>query len=138
MSADWHVRVANADGQTVSIAVNIGLYDDAPVAHRAHVYLLTIALLRPGADGLPDAEEIRALDAIEAQVSSDAAAAVDLIKAGSVTGRRVRQMIFYGRPSVNFAPVVTQTTRKHPPYQFSLISKDDPQWETYWALYPEA
>lgn len=137
MSGDWHIRVATADGDAVSIAVNVSLYDDAPVAQRGHVYLLTVALLRPGRDGLPDAEETRALDAIEAHITTGAAA-VDLVKAGSVTGRGVRQLIFYGRPAINVAPVVTQTTRKHAPYRFSLISKDDPDWETYWSLYPKA
>ncbi|GAC1655308.1 MAG: hypothetical protein NVS9B12_06340 [Vulcanimicrobiaceae bacterium] len=131
----WHHRTARIHESCASVVLNAGLYDAAPVKDCPQAYLLTIALLHPDPQGLASADEASTLGGIEAQISSDARN-LGLIKAGSITGRNVRQIVFYGAPSIDLQPLVAFTTRKNRPYRFSLISKADPRWDTYWSLYP--
>ena len=133
--AAWHARVARIDDAYSSVVINTALYDCAPDEARPHVYLLTIALLTPDAEGLASDQEALTLKPIETQITTDVCI-LGLVKAGSITGRKVRQVIFYGASSIDLQPVITQTTRKNRPYRFSLISKDDPDWGVYWSLYP--
>lgn len=136
--ADWSSYFARMEGAPISIAVDLALKAQAPMAEKPTAYTVAVALREPDEHGMTGEHEYRTLQSIEEEL----AAALEprgIIEAGRVTGRGMRTFHYYG-PQVDGADeIVAEVMGFHSEYRYRALAADDPAWSIYNAyLYPDS
>jgi regulator of RNase E activity RraB len=136
--ADWSSYFARMEGSPISIAVDLGLRDSAPVEEKPTAYTVAVALRSPDEHGMTSEVEYRALQAIEEELAG-ALQPYGIIEVGRVTGRGMRTFHYYGPPiDGDIAEMVHSVMEGHADYKYRALSASDPTWTIYTAyLYPD-
>lgn len=136
MSDQWDFYECTVDDARAFIALDLGIYDEAPDASRPVTVRVTVPLLSPREDGLPSSEERPRLDAIEDAVRTE------FEKAGAVQVGRASfggaiRYYFYARTEDDARIVAARCAELVTDREVEIGGYDDPQWEQYFEfLYP--
>lgn len=135
--ADWSSYFARMEGAPISIAVDLGFRDRAPVEEKPTAYTVAVALQEPDEHGMTGEREYRALQSIEDQLAG-ALQPRGIVEVGRVTGRGMRTFHYYGPPAEDIAVLVRQVMNGHEDYRYRALAAEDPAWTIYTAyLYPD-
>lgn len=135
--ADWSSYFARMEGAPISIAVDLGFRDAAPVGDKPTAYTVAVALQEPDEHGMTGEREYRALQSIEDQLAG-ALEPRGIVEVGRVTGRGMRTFHYYGPPAEDIAVLVKQVMHSHEDYRYRALAAEDPAWTIYTAyLYPD-
>jgi uncharacterized protein (TIGR01619 family) len=137
MSERWGSYFCNVNDQLASIALNLDLISDAPIAAKPWLLWVWVYLRSPRADGLSDRAEFDTLCAVEDELVKAVAKACGAIEAGRITTDGHREFYFYGATDKGFDSAVTLSLELFGQYKFDLGSQHDPEWSQYHnVLYP--
>jgi hypothetical protein len=110
-------------------------HDAAPLAGRPEYEIqigLAVPLLDPGPDGLPQEDELPALDAIERVVVEEAGDRAVLV--GVISTGGVREFVLYtgdGQWLEEFQGAISAAIGTH---EIQMMARRDPEWRVYRAF----
>ncbi len=135
--ADWSSYFARMEGAPISVAVDLGLRERAPLPDKPSAYTIAVALRRPDEHGMTGQDEYRTLQQIEEELGA-ALSPHDIIEVGRVTGRGMRTFHYYGPQIENIGSLVDDVMNFHAEYKYRALAADDASWTIYSAyLYPD-
>ncbi|MFN2449915.1 MAG: DUF695 domain-containing protein [Candidatus Baltobacteraceae bacterium] len=135
--ADWSSYFARMEGAPISVAVDLGLRERAPLDDKPSAYTVAVALREPDEHGMTGEQEYRTLQTIEEQLVA-ALAPHGIVQVGRVTGRGMRTFHYYGPPVDNIAALVDEIMNFHAEYKYRALAAEDPAWTIYSSyLYPD-
>lgn len=135
--ADWSSYFARMEGSPISIAVDLALRTQAPMAEKPAAYTVAVALREPDEHGMTGEHEYRALQSIEEELAG-ALEPRGIIEVGRVTGRGMRTFHYYGPLVDDASEIVAEVMGFHSEYRYRALSASDPTWSIYSAyLYPD-
>lgn len=135
--ADWSSYFARMEGAPISVAVDLGFRDRAPVEAMPSAYTVAVALRTPDEHGMTGQDEYRALQTIEEELAA-ALARLGIVEVGRVTGRGMRTFHYYGPAVDGLARAVEDVMNFHAEYKYRALAAEDPGWTIYSAyLYPD-
>lgn len=135
--ADWSSYFARVEGAPISIAVDLGLRERAPVPDKPTAYTVAVALRSPDEHGMTGKAEYEVLQDIEEALARTLRTR-EVIEVGRVTGRGMRTFHYYGPPDAKVTEAVDDVMRMHAEYRYRALAASDPAWSLYTAyLYPD-
>lgn len=135
--SDWDAYVMEVKGKPVSILVDLGLAEKAPMKDRPFAVVVRTKLRQPGTDGQPILQEMPILDSMEEAIIRRLGRAIGAIYAGRFTQRGLREFCFYALDSVGYADALLTAFRSFPDYEWLGKAVADKEWSNYFdMLYP--
>lgn len=136
MTDHWDYYFLRVDDQPASIFLNLGLFDEAPIAAQPHMAYVRLHMQNPRNDGLSSQEEFDALVALEDHVSA-ALQGKDTTFVGRCTTAGSRDFFFYIAQPDDWAARVAKALETYPDYEFDVGTREDEDWGLYFGyLYP--
>ena len=137
MASGWDFYFLQIDDRPASIMVDLALISDAPLAGLPRVGFLTVPLLTPTPEGLPDNEEYETLRAIENWITEQIGKDRTVLFVGRYTTNGTRTFCLYHGREGQLEPLAADLARAFPGYQPELQTRMDQGWEIYLSfLYP--
>ena len=135
--SDWDAYVLEWNGKPVSVVVDLGLADVAPMKSRSQVIIVRTQLLRPGSNGQPDRAEADRLDSLENELVGQLANSNGALYAGRYTQRGLRAYYFYTLDTVGYEAILQQVFSRYTTYTWLGRAMEDKEWSHYrTVLYP--
>jgi hypothetical protein len=136
LSKDWDHYLFKLGNDLASIYLDLGIAAAAPLVEHGHSVRISVALLRPGENGMSTDEEFEDLIALEdglvAHLHDDNA-----IYVGRLTTRGSRVFYFYAADAGLLTRNASTAMEQHPDYQYQIGHQPDPEWSAYFDfLYP--
>ena len=120
-----------------SVALNLGLNEEAPIASKPWLLWVWVYLQHPRADGLSDQNEFETISAIEDELLKRLAPTCQAVEAGRITTDGRREFYFYGGSTDGFEAAIRAVMSSFTPYKFDLGKQHEPDWNQYSnVLYP--
>jgi len=136
---EWENYVASIGGKPISINVDLGLGQLAPIKENPFVVLLRVKLRTPDQRGMPGAEEIVELDKLESRLVDLLARQIGALFAGRFTQRGTREFYFYAPDTIGYQKAINQSLFSLNESEWLCQAKRDEKWENYFTvLYPSA
>ena len=137
LSSDWENYVVSLRGKPVSINVDLGLKQIAPMKENPYAIIVRIKLNIIDPNGMPMGEEVEQLLSLEDKLVDMLARQNGTVFAGRFTQRGLREFYFYAPDTLGYLKAINQTMLNFPSFQFLCMAKDDSNWDNYHTvLYP--
>lgn len=137
VAANWKSYFCNVDDKLASVALDLSLQPDAPVAGKQWLLWIWVYMRSPRPDGLSDNSEFENLCAIEDELAKQLSERHEALEAGRITTEGRREFYFYGEHPKDFSKSVRAAMSRFKEYRFDLGSEEDPTWNQYLnVLYP--
>ena len=137
MTETWKSYFCNVNDELASIALDLGLRPDAPMATKPWLLWVWIYMRSPRPDGLSASSEFDVLAKIEDELSKELGRACEAIQSGRITTKGHSEFYFYCKDSDDFKSTVKTVMKNFKAYKFDLGSQSDPRWDQYLnVLYP--
>jgi len=137
MAGNWESYFCNVNGKLSSIALDLGLDENAPMPDKPWLLWVWIHLQSPRPDGLSAREEFPTISAIGDELTRQIEENCAGIYAGRITGDGRRELYFYGSDRKNFKRAVTAAMAGFPSYRFDFDAEKEPDWNQYFnVLFP--
>jgi uncharacterized protein (TIGR01619 family) len=137
MAENWKSYLCNVNDRLASIALNLGLNEEAPIEIKPWLLWVWVYLQVPRPDGLSDRSEFNTICAIEDELVQQLAAECHAIEAGRITTQGRREFYFYGANEEKFEKAVRSAMDNFPKYKFDQGTRYEPDWNQYRSvLYP--
>ncbi len=137
MTENWKSYFCNVNSKLASIALNLGLDEEAPIESKPWLLWVWVYLQRPRPDGLSDQSEFETISAIEDSLLQGLASTCQAVEAGRITTDGHREFYFYGASASGFEKGVRGVMGKFSAYKFNLGKQHEPDWNQYRnVLYP--
>lgn len=134
---DWENYISSVGGMPVSINVDLGLGQVAPIKENPFVVILRVKLRSPDQRGMPGMEEMNELDKLEGRLVELLARQVGALFAGRFTQRGIREFYFYAPDTVGYQKAINQSLFSLNEGEWLCQAKRDEKWDNYYAvLYP--
>jgi len=131
MKENWKSYFCNVNSKLASIALNLGLSEDAPMHEKPWLLWVWVYLQRPRPDGLSDRSEFDTICAIEDELAKQLAFACQTVEAGRITTGGRREFYFYGADEKGFKKAVRTAMDRFRKYKFDLGTQHEPDWNQY-------
>lgn len=137
MAENWKSYFCNVNDKLASIALDLGLRENAPMSDKPWLLWVWVYLQSPRPDGLSDSGEFETISAVEDELNRQLATSCRAIQAGRITTDGHREFYFYGAAETGFAAAVRSAMKQFKKYRFELGSQHEPEWNQYLnVLYP--
>jgi uncharacterized protein (TIGR01619 family) len=134
---DWVNYFSSAGGYPVSINVDLGLQQKAPIKERPYLIILRTQFPVHQKTGLPDNDQIASLDSIENSLVSTLSLSNGSIFAGRFTQRGLREFYFYCLDTTQYASALFKSMAAFPHYPWLAKAVLDKSWSNYFdVLFP--
>ena len=134
---DWENYVVSLNGRPVSINVDLGYKELAPVAEDSFVVILRLKLRQTDRNGMPKQEEQELLLNLEDRLVEMLARQIGANFAGRFTQRGIREFYFYAPDTLGYNRAVNQAMLPFTTYEWLAQAKKDKSWSNYLeVLYP--
>ena len=136
---NWDNYVATFKGRPGSILVNMGLSDQAPDKRYPYLVITGPHSQQCKANGIPDNEEMPALEGILDATGSFLNGVTANVLAGTFTFNCQRLNYYYVRDTAGVHNAISRMyNQSYKGYTYSVKVKHDPEWSTYRTfLYPD-
>ncbi|HJX84862.1 MAG TPA: DUF695 domain-containing protein, partial [Candidatus Angelobacter sp.] len=131
MTENWKSYFCNVNDVLASIALNLGLSEDAPMSGKPWLLWVWVYFRSPRPDGLSSKEEFPTLSAIEDELTKQLGNACSAIQAGRITTDGRREFYFYGATEKGFKAAVQAALSRFPGYKYDCDTKHEPDWNQY-------
>ena len=137
VSDDWDNYIISVKEHPVSIVVNLGLKDVAPIKERPFAIILRTKFNRSDTNGLPAPEIIASLDSMEYSLESALKKNLGAIYAGRFTQRGLREFYFYSVDTAQFIKICAGVMDQFKAFPWLCKAVSDKTWSNYFeVLYP--
>ncbi|MFN5374961.1 MAG: DUF695 domain-containing protein [Chitinophagaceae bacterium] len=134
---DWENYISSIGGKPVSINVDLGLGQVAPIKENPFVVILRVKLRNPDQRGMPGIDEMNELDRMEGRLVELLARQVGALFAGRFTQRGIREFYFYAPDTLGYQKAINQSLFSLNEGEWLCQAKRDEKWENYFTvLYP--
>ncbi len=130
----WENYVSALDGKPVSINVDMGLGDVAPLKEYPFVIITRIGILEPNVQGMPDPGESATLLSLEERLVEELARQNGALFAGRFTQRGVREFYFYAPDTLRFRTALEKAFATFSSYTWLAKAKPDREWDNYFSV----
>ncbi|HWT15439.1 MAG TPA: DUF695 domain-containing protein [Patescibacteria group bacterium] len=130
MSKEWDVYACEIDGMPASVAIDLRIAEDAPLARLPVAAWVQLRLQSPGDDGLPSAGEQAALHAIEAALANALVSRTTAF-VGHISTAGRRDFHFYTGAATGWKERVSNALQGCPGCAFTCGSRPDRDWGIY-------
>jgi len=128
----WWAYLAEFEGRPGSIVINLGLKERAPVADYQKLIVTGVTYTSADTNGLPDAKELDALNALSEKRLIIVKQLTPYIYAGAFTHNGERLDYIYVKHTTGIEDALKKFYQNAGPDRKPCINvKDDPQWEAY-------
>ncbi len=135
--SDWDAYVLKVNKKPVSVIVDLGIAQKAPLKERPFAILVRTRINNPDTNGLPREKENPILNQLEDSLVSHLEKKSGAIYTGRFTQRGLREFYFYALDTVDYAANVASALKTFPGYQWLCLAKFDKNWSNYFeVLYP--
>ena len=131
MTENWKSYFCRVNDIYASVAVDLGLNENAPMAAKPWLLWVRLYLRSPRPDGLSSQEEFPTLCTIEDKVTEQLGEACAAIQVGRITTDGRRELYFYGATERNFKSVVRETMSMFPEYRCDFDMLHESDWNQY-------
>lgn len=137
MTENWKNYFCNVNSKLASIALNLGLNEEAPIASKPWLLWVWVYLQHPRSDGLSDQSEFETISAIEDALLIRLVSTCQAVEAGRITTDGHREFYFYGESADGFEAAIRAVMGNFSRYKFDLGKQHEPDWNQYRnVLYP--
>jgi uncharacterized protein (TIGR01619 family) len=137
MTENWKNYFCNVNDKLASIALNLGLNEEAPIASKPWLLWVWVYLQHPRPDGLSDQSEFETIRSIEDELQKRLASTCQAVEAGRITTDGHRESYFYGESTDGFEASIHAVMSNFSRYKFDLGTQHEPDWNQYRnVLYP--
>jgi uncharacterized protein (TIGR01619 family) len=138
MTDRWGFYFQNADGQPLSLNVNLGLIETAPDAAHPWLGSFLIRMMETNEHGFPTAAEYGRITEVEGRAVAIVKEAADVVFTGVVTGAGGRQVVFYGSDEAALRSALESAAAEQTDYTLTIPPiENDAEWGYYREfLYP--
>lgn len=133
MSKDWDFYLSEIDGKSVSIYLDLGIADDAPLERWPVLASIHLHLPKPHEDGRSSEAEIETLKAIEDALTMHLVSK-STTYVGRVTGDARIDFYFYIVHAKGWSEQVAIVLSAFPGYAFECRTRPDRDWTTYFEM----
>lgn len=134
---DWEFYLREADGEPVSICLDLALAAKAPFESRPYVAYVRVFMRQPRPDGLSSSEEYDRLVELDDHITAALTRSARARYVGRSTSGGCRDFYFYVGDPASWAKRVAKAFDAFPEYQHKAGSRRDQRWKTYLEfLYP--
>ena len=135
--SDWENYVLSLKGKPVSINVDLGLKNIAPMRENPFAIIIRVKLNDLDDNGMPQGDELDELLTMEEKLVDMLARQNGAVFAGRFTQRGLREFYFYAPDTLGYIKAVNQSMLSFPAFQYLSIAKQDAEWVNYQTvLYP--
>jgi uncharacterized protein (TIGR01619 family) len=137
MTENWKSYFCNVNSKLASIALNLGLNEEAPIASKPWLLWVWVYLQDPRPDGLADQSEFETIRAMEDELLKRLAPTCQAVEAGRITTDGHREFYFYGESTDGFEAAIRAVMSSFSSYKFDFGKQHEPDWNQYRnVLYP--
>jgi uncharacterized protein (TIGR01619 family) len=137
MTENWKSYFCNVNDKLASIALNLGLNEEVPVASQPWLLWVWVYLQYPSPNGLSQQSEFATISSIEDELSKRLGLVCNAVEAGRITTDGRREIYFYGASTEGFEAAVRAALGTVSSYKFDLGKEYEPDWNQYRnVLYP--
>jgi uncharacterized protein (TIGR01619 family) len=137
MTQSWKSYFCNVNDKLASIALDLCLTDEAPIASKPWLLWVWVYLQRPRPDGLSDQSEFDTISAVEDALLKCLVSTCQAVEAGRITTDGRREFYFYGASANGFEKAIRAVMGNFSAYKFDLGKQHEPDWNQYRnVLYP--
>jgi uncharacterized protein (TIGR01619 family) len=134
---DWDNYVISVKEYPVSIVVNLGLKEKAPMPGHPYLVILRTKYANPDASGFPGEAERLELNDVENELEKTLKDNNGGIYAGRFTQRGLREFYFYTLDTVDYLSACQVVMSSHPSLPWLAKALYDKNWTNYFeVLYP--
>ncbi len=134
---DWENYIGSIGGKPISVNVDLGFSQVAPIKENPFVIILRVKLRNPNQLGMPDLTEINELDRLEARLVELLARQVGALFTGRFTQRGIREFYFYAPDTLGYQKAINQSLFSLNESEWLCQAKRDEKWDNYFTvLYP--
>lgn len=130
----WENYIVSLDGRPVSINVDLGLQESAPLKELPYVIIVRTSINIPNSDGMPDADESVRLFQLEDLLVEGLARQNGALYTGRFTQRGIREFYFYAPDTVRYHAALEKAFEKFTSYKWLAKAKLDQQWDNYFNV----
>jgi uncharacterized protein (TIGR01619 family) len=135
--SNWDTYVMEVNKKPVSIIVDLGIAQKAPLKERPFAILVRTRLNNPDSNGLPREEENDVLNQFEDSLVLNLEKKSGAVYAGRFTQRGLREFYFYALDTLDYLQNVSAALKAFSNYQWLCMAKLDKNWTNYFeVLYP--
>lgn len=131
MKENWKSYFCNVNGKLASIALNLGLGEDAPLREKPWLLWVWVYLRQPRPDGLSDRSEFDTICAIEDELAKKLSSGCQAVEAGRITTDGRREFYFYGTDEKGFKKAVRAAMGGFREYKFDMGTQEELDWNQY-------
>lgn len=136
MRGQWEFYMCPVDDYLASIALDIGISEELPLAGMDWLVAVSVLLEQPVTGGFTSPEEYPILCEMEEKLASSVEKELGGVEVGRVTGGGTRDFLFY-LPTINQVSETVESVMSGFSHQYKIHQHEEPKWETYWEfLYP--
>ncbi len=137
MTENWKSYFCNVNDKLASIALNLGLNEEAPIESKPWLLWVWVYLQDPSPNGLSQQSEFATISSIEDELSKRLGLVCNAVEAGRITTDGRREIYFYGASADGFEAAVRAAFASSSRYKFNLGKQHEPDWNQYRnVLYP--
>ena len=134
---DWDNYIISVNNHPVSIVVNLGLKEKAPLKERPYVIILRTKYSIADSSGFPSPEIMGTMDSIESDLERKLGSALGAIYAGRFTQRGLREFYFYSLDTAHYLGACAAVMDKYRAFPWLCKAVSDKTWSNYFeVLYP--
>ena len=134
---DWDNYIISVNNHPVSIVVNLGLKEKAPLKERPFVIILRTKYSVADTSGFPSPEIMGSMDSIESDLERKLGSSLGAVYVGRFTQRGLREFYFYSLDTVHYLSVCASVMDKYRSFPWLCKAVTDKTWSNYFeVLYP--
>lgn len=136
MSGHWEFYICPVDDYQASIALDMGLAEELPMANMDWLVAVSVELKQPAEGGFTTQEEYPILCTMEDRLVEAVKNKIKGIQVGRVTGGGLRDYLFYVPTTSGVSQAIEEAMSEFD-YNYKVNQQEEVKWETYWEfLYP--
>ena len=129
---NWDTYMAKFDKLPGSVLVDLGLYETAPNKLYPNLVITGPLAQSCNGQGLPDKEEIDALENILDATGNFLTGVTPKILAGTLTYDCKRVNYYYVKDTIGIRNAIARMyNRNYKDYRYAITIRSDPEWKTY-------
>ena len=134
---DWDNYIIAVNNHPVSIVVNLGLKEKAPLKERSFAIILRTKYTDSDDDGFPSPDIAGTMDSIEYDLEAKLKVSHGAIYAGRFTQRGLREFYFYALDTVQYLAACASVMDHYKAFPWLSKAVSDKTWSNYFeVLYP--
>jgi len=134
---DWDNYVISVNNRPVSVVVNLGLKEKAPLKERPFAVILRTKYTDTDPNGFPAPEISGVMDSIEFALEAKLKSSLGAVYAGRFTQRGLREFYFYALDTTQYLATCASVMDKFKAFPWLCKAVQDKAWSNYFeVLYP--